>query len=73
MIVKPLVLTWSVTWRLRLGTQKRLRWMFTFHRRLVRLWEWEMEWPKLGTAPVTWQCCRDMQNKLVMRIILVKC
>ena len=29
----------------------RTRWMFGFHRRLVRRWEWEMELPQDGPLP----------------------
>lgn len=51
----PLAETVSVTCRLSDGTQYRLRWMFGFQRRLVRRWECETEFPKLGVVPSTWQ------------------
>ncbi len=71
--LRPFALTKIVTLRPRLGTQKVRRWMLTFQRLELRRWEWEMDFPKLGTAPVTWHRCADMSNKLVMRIVLVKC
>ncbi len=38
-----------------LPTMARTRWMLGFQRRLVRRWECEMLWPKLGPLPQTSQ------------------
>lgn len=45
--------TVSVTERPREGTQYRFFWTLTFQRRLVRVCEWDTDFPKRGRAPVT--------------------
>lgn len=77
----PRTLTRSVTCRPSDGTQYRFRWMFGSKRRGVRRCECEIDRPKPGAVPRTWQMAdtgslrvvraADVRNLRVI-IILVK-
>lgn len=48
-------------------TIARTRWMLGFHRRLLRIWECEMEWPNEGPLPQTSQLLATLV--LLVRIV----